>query len=62
MELWDDGLFWALFIGGLLSYLLGVLVSGYTLAFLIGDLLWLSAFVYLTVKFLQKNFGKPQSG
>lgn len=60
MKLWKDGLFWALFIGGLTSYLAGVL--GHTSAFPIGGFLWLGAFVYLTVKFIQKNSGKPQSG
>jgi len=59
MGIWKDKLFWSLFLSGLVSYLLGVF--GPTWAFFLGDFLWLSAFVYLTVRFIQKNFGKPQS-
>jgi len=57
MRVWKDRLFWALFLGGLASYLLGVF--GPTWAFSLGSFLWLSAFVYLTINFIQKNFGKP---
>ncbi|CAI1493520.1 conserved protein of unknown function [Thermococcus nautili] len=57
MGIWKDRLFWAMFLGGLVSYLLGVF--GLTWAFSLGSFLWLSAFVYLTVRFIQKNFGKP---
>ncbi|NJE48317.1 hypothetical protein E3E30_01830 [Thermococcus sp. 9N3] len=57
MGIWKDMLFWALFLGGLVSYLLGVF--GPTWAFPLGGFLWLSAFVYLTINFIQKNFGKP---
>ncbi|WP_297547896.1 hypothetical protein [Thermococcus sp.] len=55
MRLWGDKLFWSLFLGGLASYLLAM--SGYSSAVLIGDFLWVSAFVYLTVSFLRKNLG-----
>jgi hypothetical protein len=56
MGIWKDRLFWSLFLGGLASYLLGF---EFTWAFPLGSFLWLSAFVYLTVRFIQKNFGKP---
>jgi hypothetical protein len=59
MKLWRDGLFWSLFIGGLLSYLMAIF--GYTVAIPVGSLLLLGAFAYLTVNFLQRNFGKSFS-
>ena len=59
MGIWKDRLFWALFLGGLVSCLLGF---EFMWAFPLGSFLWLSAFVYLTVRFIQKNCGKPQSG
>ncbi|WP_297066019.1 hypothetical protein [Thermococcus sp.] len=57
MRLWRDKLFWSLFLGGLASYLLAIL-GGYSSAVLLGDFLWLSAFVYLTASFLRKNSGE----
>jgi len=56
MGIWKDRPFWALFLGGLVSYLLGF---EFTWAFPLGSFLWLGAFLYLTAGFLQGRF---QSG
>jgi len=56
MELWGDKLFWLLFLGGLGFYLLGIFGVFGSTPIIFGDVLWLSAFVYLTVGFLRRKF------
>ncbi|WP_456421448.1 hypothetical protein [Thermococcus sp.] len=57
MELWRDKIFWLLFLGGLAFYLSGIFGVFGSTAIIFGDVLWLSAFVYLTVGFLRRKFG-----
>ncbi|ASA77877.1 hypothetical protein CDI07_06075 [Thermococcus sp. 5-4] len=50
--IWNDRVFWALAIGGLLAYL-SVFFAGPD-ALLVGDFLWILAFVYLLVSSIEK--------
>lgn len=51
--IWKDKVFWILATGGLVAYLLGIFAN--TEAFLIGDVLWVLAFVYLLFHTFKKR-------
>ena len=50
--IWRDKVFWSLAVGGLLAYL-SVFFVGLD-ALLVGDFLWILAFVYLLVSSIEK--------
>ncbi|GAB6101467.1 hypothetical protein JCM16138_06900 [Thermococcus atlanticus] len=51
--IWKDKVFWILATGGLVAYLLGIFAG--TEALLLGDVLWVLAFVYLLFHTFKKR-------